>query len=147
MLTLALIGNLGNDPELRFTADGKQTLRFNVACNGRTRTPEGEYVDTTDWVRVTVFGERAERLAPYLHKGQRVYCDGRLQPRAWINQAGAPQSGLEILADTVEFMSPRETDQSQAPASQQAARPQPAAARPGRPPAQDDADDLDDLPF
>jgi single-stranded DNA-binding protein len=44
MLTLALIGNLGNDPELRFTADGKQTLRFNVACNGRTRTPEGEYV-------------------------------------------------------------------------------------------------------
>ena len=72
MLKATLIGNLGSDPDMRYAASGAPFLRFNVASNYRARNPEGEWQDRTEWVRVTVFGQRAETLSQYLKKGMRV---------------------------------------------------------------------------
>src|SRR6185503_144589 len=114
MLKATLIGNLGNDPDMRYSANGSPLLRFNVASNYRTRTPEGEYQDRTEWVRVTVTGNRAESLSPYLKKGSRVYVEGRLEARPWTDQQGQVRAGLEVLANEVQFMSSRVDDEPHA---------------------------------
>jgi single-strand DNA-binding protein len=108
MLKLSLIGNIGGDPETRYTAAGQLMLRFNVASNGRRKDDRGEWIDETTWIRVSLFGKRAESLSDHLKKGTRVYIDGRLEVRPWSRQDGKPEAGLEILADTCEFMSSRQ---------------------------------------
>ncbi len=155
MLKVSLIGNLGNDPEMRYSAAGQPFLRFNVASNYRVRTPEGEWQDKTEWVRVTVAGTRAESLSQYLQKGSRVYIDGRLEARPWTDQQGQMRAGLEVMANEVQFMSPRSDEERAAdrvdstprevsgPPSAQPARSQPA--RSGPEPAEEG--DLEDLPF
>ena len=114
MLKATLIGNLGNAPDMRYSASGSPLLRFNVASHYRTRTPEGEYQDKTEWVRVTVTGQRAESLSQYLKKGSRVYVEGRLEARPWTDQQGQIRSGLEVLANEVQFMSSRADDEGRA---------------------------------
>jgi single-strand DNA-binding protein len=103
MLKGSVIGNLGGNPELKYSASGQPTLRMNVASNYRARTPEGEWQDRTEWVRVTVFGQRVEALATMLKKGMRVYADGRLEARPWTDRAGGVRAGLELIAGDVEF--------------------------------------------
>src|SRR6185503_8594249 len=111
MLKLALIGNLGSDPDMRYAASGSPFLRFNVASNYRTRTPEGEWQDRTEWVRVTVFGQRVETLAPALKKGMRIYADGRLEARPWTDRTGGVRAGLELIARDVEFAGARQPEE------------------------------------
>jgi len=174
MLKATLIGNLGNDPDMRYSASGAPFLRFNVASNYRVRSPEGEWQDKTEWVRVTVFGQRAETLSQYLKKGSRVYVEGRLEARPWTDQQGQIRSGLEVTALDVEFMSSRADDEQRAaggggggsygggggggggdygdhPAPRERSS-SPAPSRPApapRGPAPDSMDDgdLEDLPF
>jgi single-strand DNA-binding protein len=154
MLKATAIGNLGNDPEMRYSANGSPFLRFNLASNDRTRTPEGEWKDTTEWVRVTVFGQRAESLGEYLKKGSRVYVDGRLEARPWTDNAGQVRAGLEVIASEVEFMSARGGDDEQ-PARprvtderrDQRRMPEAMAVAGSRGPEQRQIDDLEDLPF
>lgn len=105
MLKAQIIGNLGTDGELKYSAGGSAFLRFNVASNGRSRNQAGEWVDTTEWVRVTVFGQRAEKLGELLRKGMRVYISGRLEAKPWTDAKGSIRAGLEVLADDVEFVS------------------------------------------
>lgn len=112
MLKAILIGNLGGDPDMRYSPDGRPFLRFNVASNFRTRTPEGEWQDKTEWVRVTVFGQQAERLSQYLHKGSRVYVDGRLEARPWTDNQQQVRSGLEIVASEVQNLTSRAEDEA-----------------------------------
>ena len=107
MLKLSVIGNLGSDPELQYSANGAAFLRVNVAGNYRTRGQDGAWADQTEWVRVTVFGARAESLSQHLRKGMRVYVEGRLEARPWTDRAGNVKAGLELTADTVEFMTSR----------------------------------------
>lgn len=140
MLKCSVIGNIGADPEQRYSASGTPLLQFNVASNGRTRTPEGEWQDVTTWVRVRIAGNRAESLANHLRKGMRVYVDGRLEARPWTNQSGQPQAGLEIFADTIEFFSPRQQDDDYQPIRAS------VADERRQPKGQDDDADLD-LPF
>ena len=167
MLKATLIGNLGNDPDMRYSANGSPFLRFNVASNYRTRTPEGEWQDKTEWVRVTVFGQRAETLSQYLKKGSRVYVEGRLEARPWTDQQGQLRSGLEVMASDVEFMSSRTEDEMRASGGgggsassgggggygDSAPRERPASgggsSRPAPRPAPESMDegDLEDLPF
>ena len=111
MLKAVLIGNLGGDPDMRYSPDGRPFLRFNVASNYRARSPEGEWQDKTEWVRVTVFGQRAESLSQYLRKGSRVYLEGRLEARPWTDQQNQVRAGLEVLANEVQFMSSRADDE------------------------------------
>ena len=107
MLKGIVVGNIGSDPELRYSAGGTATLRFSVASNGRVRNQAGEWQDETTWVRVTVFGKRAESLQNLLKKGTRVYADGRLEARPWTGQNGQVNAGLELVASDVEFASSR----------------------------------------
>ncbi|HZO25297.1 MAG TPA: single-stranded DNA-binding protein [Chloroflexota bacterium] len=108
MLKAQIVGNVGSDPELRYSTSGSPFLRFDIASNGRTRTASGEWKDETTWVRVTVFGQRAETLSQHVQRGTRVYCDGRLEPRPWIDRSNEPRAGLELLADTIEFAGRRQ---------------------------------------
>jgi single-strand DNA-binding protein len=161
MLKATLIGNLGNDPEMRYSANGAPFLRFNVASNYRTRTPEGEWQDRTEWVRVTVFGQRAESLAQYLHKGTRVYVDGRLEARPWTDQQGQVRAGLEVVASEIVHMSSRAEDEARAAAGMGGGDTGAGGSREsrgpsGQPPARQapqsrqepvDEGELDDLPF
>lgn len=119
MLAGQAIGNLGNDAELKYSANGAPMLRFNVATNGRRRDQDGNWNDHTEWLRVTVFGQRAETLSQYLSKGTRVFVSGRLEARPWTAQDGSQRAGLELIADTCEFMSSRQDEQSAAPRQRQ----------------------------
>lgn len=159
MLKASLIGNLGNDPEMKYSANGQPFLRFNVASNFRVRTPEGQWEDKTEWVRCTVFGQRAESLSQYLKKGMRVFVDGRLEARPWTDREGGVRAGLELVATDVEFMSSRSEDEQHAGSSTDAgadrgsraagtrSRPEPPSQQQQSRPVDDDGGDLDDLPF
>ena len=165
MLKASVIGNLGNDPEMKYSANGAPFLRFNVASNFRARTPEGQWEDKTEWVRCTVFGQRAESLSQYLKKGMRVFVDGRLEARPWTDQQGGVRAGLELVASDVEFMSSRSEDEQRASGGSGgggeyreprqssggggggAPRSRPAPQQASRPANDDDGSDLDDLPF
>lgn len=132
MLKCEVIGNLGSDPELKYSTNGTAILRCNVAANYRTKD-EGEWVERTEWVRVSVFGNRAETLGGLLKKGTKVYVSGRLEARPWTANDGSIRAGLEIAAGDVELMSPRSADESRQPV---------AAGSKG-----EDDGDLESLPF
>lgn len=134
MLNAAIIGNLGSDPELKQGTNGTAVLRFNVAANQRVKI-DGEWADRTEWVRCTLFGNRAESLSQRLTKGSKVYVSGRLEARPWTAQDGSIRAGLELTASDVEFASNREDGQQQ----------RPVAAGNGRREADDG--DLESLPF
>ena len=137
MLKVSAIGNIGADPEMQYAATGTARLRFNVACNFKAKNADNEWEDRTEWLRITVFGKRAESLSPLLKKGMRIYVSGRLEARPWTGKDGAIHAGLEVIADDVEFVSSRQDD------GYQAQRPVAAGAR-----AQQGADDdLEGLPF
>ena len=142
MFQLTMVGNLGGDPEMRYSSDGKPFLRFNVAGNIRVREADGTWADKTEWVRVTTFGQRAETLSQYLRKGSRVLVQGRLESRPWTDRDGNVRAGLEVVGDTVEFMTPRDQDaeyQSRQSGQQQAPT--------GRDAGDISDDDLAELPF
>jgi single-strand DNA-binding protein len=140
MLKLLLIGNLGSDPEMRYSANGSPMLRFNVAGNYRAKGDSGEWEEKTEWVRVTVFGTRADSLSQILRKGTKVYADGRLEARPWTDNNGNVKAGLELVADTVELCSPRPQDDGQ-----QMRAPN-TVNRPATQRRADDAD-LEEVPF
>jgi single-strand DNA-binding protein len=116
MLAAQVIGNIGGDPEQKYSSNGAAYLRFNVASNFRARSQDGAWEDRTEWVRVTVFGKRAESLADLLRKGMRVFVAGRLEAKPWTDQQGGVRAGLELVASDCEFMSSRNEDGQQQPA-------------------------------
>ena len=99
-----LIGNLGSDPEMRYTPDGKTVTSFRMATNRQYTTSGGETREETDWYRVTVWGRQAEQANQYLSKGQQVYVEGRLHAKPWLTQDGQPRAGLEVTANSVVFL-------------------------------------------
>ena len=148
---LMIIGNLGRDPEMRYTPSGRPVTDFSVAVSHRGRDPQsGDWVDQgTDWYRVTIWGERGERAAEQLRKGMRVFVEGRFRTREYEARDGTKRTALEITADNVISMEGRQRDDDggsfSAPSGGfgggNAVRP----TRPSAPPPSDD--DLDDLPF
>ena len=87
---IQIIGNLGRDPELRYTPNGRPVATFSVAVNQATKNQQsGEWVEATDWFRVSVWGDRAERAAESLRKGSRVFVDGRFRTREYVPTTGA----------------------------------------------------------
>ena len=83
MNKIMVIGNLGSDPEMRYTPNGQAVTNFNVATNYRYNTADGEQREETEWFRVSVFGRQAESCNQYLAKGRKVYVDGRLRSRTF----------------------------------------------------------------
>lgn len=93
-----IIGNLGKDPEMRYTPGGKPVTTFSVAVNRRSTSPDGEQREETDWFRVTAWNKLAETCNEFLSKGRRVFVEGRLQIRNWEGQDGQKRTSVEIVA-------------------------------------------------
>lgn len=112
--TIILVGNLGKDPEMRYTPSGQAVTNFSVAVNDGYTNSQGEKVDRTIWVRVSTWGKQAEVCKQYLAKGRRVLVEGRLvpdaatgSPRIYTRQDGTPGTSFEVTASTVRFLSSR----------------------------------------
>lgn len=105
-----LLGHLGADPEIRYSAGGMAIAQLRVATTERVPAGEGNWEDRTEWHRVVVFGKRAESCGNYLNKGSQVYIEGRLQTRQWEDKEGAKRYTTEIVANDVLFVG-RSSDQ------------------------------------
>jgi single-strand DNA-binding protein len=104
---IMIIGNLGSDPEMRFTPSGNPVTTFRVATNRVYNTPDGERREETEWFSVVAWNRLAENCNQYLTKGQRVYAEGRLHTRTWDGQDGQKHSRTEIIASNVIFLDKR----------------------------------------
>lgn len=102
-----LIGNLGRDPELRYTANGQPVANFSLATNERRVTPDGERRDITTWHRIVAWGKLAEFVQQYLTKGLKVYVDGRLSSRQWTTKTGETRTTVEVVAREIVILSPK----------------------------------------
>jgi single-strand DNA-binding protein len=101
---ITIIGNLGSEPEMRFTPNGRPATSFRVATNWRYTTPEGERKEETEWFSVVTWGKLAEQCNQFLNKGRLVYVEGRLRLRIWEGQDGQKRAKNEIVADRVKFL-------------------------------------------
>lgn len=108
-----LIGNLGLDPELKYTQGGAAILRMRLAVNETWKDREGQKQERTEWATVIMWGKRAEGLAPHLGKGDRVYIEGRLQTREWEDKDGNRRTTTEIVAHELLFLGGKRPAQSQ----------------------------------
>jgi single-strand DNA-binding protein len=99
-----LIGNLGADPELKYTPSSRPVCNLNLATNEVFKDKNGQRQERTEWHRVTVWGEQAENCSKYLAKGRSVYIEGRLQTRSWDDKEGKKRYTTEVVADRVVFM-------------------------------------------
>ena len=108
--TCMIIGNLGRDPEMRYTPSGQAVTQFSVATNRNYRDPQGEWQSETEWFRVVVWGDQGERVAEYLRKGHKVYVEGRIQTRQWEDQSGNKRYTTELIANRVSSLERRDRD-------------------------------------
>jgi len=145
---LILVGNLGSEPEMRFTAEGTPVTNFSLAVN-RTYTVNDQKVEEVTWFRVACWQRMAEIAADYLKKGYQVMIEARLAPeiRIWTDQQGTQRASYEVTCERLVLLANRDNaDPAQAqPAQPQARAPQRAPMAPVQGYAQ--PDDLDDPPF
>lgn len=134
-----LIGNLGGDPEKRFTGSGAAVTTFNIATTDRWTDKQGQKQERTEWHRVVVWGQQAENCAQYLSKGRPVYIEGRLQTRQWDDKSGNKRYTTEVVAQRVQFLGTPQGAQSKA--NQDNSTPS-SDFNPGF-----TGDDTDDVPF
>ena len=99
-----LIGNLGRDPELRYTQNGQAVVNFSLATSENWTDKSGERVEKTEWHRIVAWGKTGELCAQYLSKGRTVYIEGRIQTRDWEDKEGVKRQTTEINANTVQFL-------------------------------------------
>ncbi len=102
-----LIGNLGADPEVRFTAGGQAVANFRIATSESWKDKNGQQQERTEWHRIVVWGKLAELCGEYLKKGRQCYVEGRLQTREWTNKDNQKQYTTEVVAQTVTFLGGR----------------------------------------
>lgn len=112
--TIIVVGNLGRDPEMRYTPSGQAVTSFSVATSRGYTNSSGQPVKETIWFKINVWGKQAESCNQYLKKGSKVVVEGRLQadpttggPRIWNRQDGTAAASFEIVASTVRFLSPK----------------------------------------
>jgi len=99
-----LIGNLGRDPELRYTQGGQAVANFNIATTDKFTDKEGNPQERTEWHRIVVWGKQAENCAQYLSKGRSAYIEGSLQTRDWEDKEGIKRYTTEVRAQRVQFL-------------------------------------------
>ncbi len=124
-----LIGNVGNDPEMRFTPNGSPVTSFRLATNRVYTTPDGEKKQETDWFTVIAWNKLAEQCNQFLNKGKLVYVEGRLHNRSWEGQDGQKHYRTEVIANRVTFL-----DRATAPAE-------------GEKPEEGEETEPEDIPF
>jgi single-strand DNA-binding protein len=99
-----LIGRLGADPEVRYAPSGSAVANFNLATNRSYKDKEGGVQEQTDWHKIVAWSRLAEFSKQYLHKGMRVYVEGRLQYREWQDQNGVKRYGTDIVANDIQML-------------------------------------------
>ncbi len=102
-----LIGNLGADPELRFTANGAAVANFRIACSRSYTDRDGQRQEVTEWVSIVAWQRLAELVGQYLSKGRPVYVEGRLQTRQWQDREGNNRYTTEVVANDIQFLGGR----------------------------------------
>jgi single-strand DNA-binding protein len=146
-----LIGNLGRDPETRYSPDGAAITNVTIATSDRWKDKaSGEMREATEWHRVVFFGRLAEIAGEYLRKGRPVYVEGKLRTRKWTDKEGHERYTTEIVADVMQMLGSREgggADFDDAGAAPRAAAPREPAARAPAKPAPNIAEMDDDIPF
>lgn len=143
-----IIGNLGRDPEMRYTPSGQAVTQFTVAVNRNYKDSQGERQEETEWFRIVAWGQQAEFAAEYLRKGAKVYVEGRLQTRQWEGQDGQKRYTTELVANTIQNLERRPRDDQADYGGSQEPRPRPQPAeRPAEREADQTTPDYDDLPF
>ncbi len=106
-LSLTVIaGNMGRDPQVRDTSNGKKVCSFSVAVNGRGKV-DGRWQKTTEWYSVTCFGQTAEFIGEHGTKGRTIICVGEVRINSYVNKSGEKVSNLEMTADRATFIGPR----------------------------------------
>jgi single-strand DNA-binding protein len=131
-----LVGNLGNDPEMKYTTGGQAVARFNIATSESWTDKSGQKQERTEWHKIVVWGKLGEICGKHLSKGRQAYIEGKLQTRQWEDQQGQKRYTTEVVAATVQFLGapggyaagPRNQESSQdsqqAPAAEFGAEPQ-----------------------
>ena len=104
---IIICGNLGRDPELRYTAQGTPVCSFSMATNERHKDKNGEMQDHTTWFRITLWNRLAETASQYLQKGRQVYIEGRLRVEEYVDRDGKPRHSLEVFATDMQFIGSR----------------------------------------
>jgi len=164
-----LIGNLGKDPEMKYTQQGTPITTFSIAVSRSRKSPDGQFIDETEWFRIVAWERLAEQCNEYLRKGSKVYIEGRLQTRSW-EKDGQTQYMTEVVANEMLILDSRQQGAPGGQGGQQGGyngdrggdrndrgdrsdryerQPQ-ASQRPGSNPSStyDDSDmDVDDIPF
>lgn len=153
-----LIGNLGQDPDMRSTASGASVANLRIATTERRKDRDGNWNDHTEWHSVVSFGRTAENVGKYCRKGKQVYIEGRLQTRKWQDRDGRDRYSTEVVADNIRFLGGGGANASQNQGGgggyqqqrqqggwnqQQQNQPAPAAANPEPMPYSDD----EEIPF
>lgn len=133
---ITIVGNLGRDPELRYTPQGKAVCDFTVATTDRRRDPSGESKEETTWFRVTFWDRQAEVASQYLSKGRQVYIEGRLRTREWTDKEGRTRISLEVTGTDLQLLGSSKGDETSSPRTTQST-----------PHLADDPVTDDDIPF
>ncbi|MDQ3881261.1 MAG: single-stranded DNA-binding protein [Chloroflexota bacterium] len=148
---MMIIGNLGADPELRYTPSGKAVTNLRVAVNDNRRGPDGQWTEETMWLRVEVWDQAAERAAEQLRKGHKVYAEGQLRAREYDASDGQRRTSLELRFARVISLERRDREASFAVEVGDEAQPvagaRPRGARSGSGERPADPVDIDDIPF
>jgi single-strand DNA-binding protein len=133
-----LVGNLGADPEMRYTPSGTAVANFNIATSEVRKNKEGQKETQTEWHKIVAFGRLAEICGEYLSKGKQVYVEGRIQNRTWEDRDGNKRYTTEIIINTMQMLGSKEgarTDAGQ------------GAPQAGPPESDAPAADIEDVPF
>ena len=148
-----VMGNLGQDPELRYTSNQNPVATLSVATKEVWTGKDGQRQESTEWHRVVVWGKQAENCNKYLAKGRAVFVEGRLQTRSWDDKNGQKRYTTEINASNVQFM-PSATgpsagmgDHDESPGMAAANFPMNSSTGGGSPSSSDSIPNLDDIPF
>jgi single-strand DNA-binding protein len=146
-----LVGNLGRDPETRYTTSGDAVTNIRLATTDTWKDKAGEKQERTEWHNIVFYGRQAEIAGEYLKKGRQIYVEGRLQTRKWQDKEGQDRYTTEIIADRMQMLGSREGGGAPV-AAEPSERASGAEARAGgkgsAPVAKKNVDDLDDdIPF
>ncbi len=114
-----VIGHLGRDPEMRYTPSGRPVTTFTVAVSRSWNTADGERRSETEWFNIVSWGNLAEICKQYLHKGQQVYIEGRLQTRRWEDKEGQKRTNVEVVANEMMMLGDRRNQSKQSDSSDQ----------------------------
>jgi single-strand DNA-binding protein len=133
-----IVGNLGRDPEVRYSQGGMAICNFSVAVSERKKDGEDGWKDVVEWFRVKCFGKQAENAGQYLAKGKQVYVEGRLEQSKYKDKEGNERLSVDVVANTIQFLGGKGEGKASAGGAH--------APAPDAPPASDGFVD-DDLPF